>query len=164
MGGGRGCAAPLPTSPLALPHCSLPTCGRTARCGCTTALRRHTHTVQDDRFKALKHFKPYFPGSHESLEEASRLFTTFVFQKTKGDPEPPPPREPSAQQQQQQAAAGKRPREEDSGAAVPAEERTAGGDAGGQEGGQATKKAAQYKRPSVQRKPRTAQEPPGDAG
>jgi hypothetical protein len=119
--------------------------------------------VQDDRFKALKHFKPYFPGSHESLEEASRLFTTFVFQKTKGDPEPPPPREPSAQQQQQ-AAAGKRPREEDSGAAVPAEERTAGGDAGGQEGGQATKKAAQYKRPSVQRKPRTAQEPPGDAG
>ncbi|RMZ57007.1 hypothetical protein APUTEX25_002239, partial [Auxenochlorella protothecoides] len=34
-----------------------------------------------DANKPLKHFLPRFPGSHPSLEQASRLFATFVFQK-----------------------------------------------------------------------------------
>ena len=43
-----------------------------------------------DRKKTLKHFNPRFPHSDPSLETASRLFATFVFQKTTGNPSPPP--------------------------------------------------------------------------
>lgn len=43
-----------------------------------------------DAGKPLKHFMPRFPNSHPSLEVASRLFATFVFQKRQPYPAPAP--------------------------------------------------------------------------
>lgn len=45
--------------------------------------------AREDGDKPLKHFAPYFPGSDPSLEAASRLFATFVFQKTRGEARAP---------------------------------------------------------------------------
>jgi len=45
--------------------------------------------AREDLDKPLKHFAPYFPGSDPSLEAASRLFATFVFQKIKGEARAP---------------------------------------------------------------------------
>ena len=56
-------------------------------------LNHHSTPAQADRAKPLKHFAPRFPQSDPSLERASRLFATFVFQKRRPYPagvaEPP---------------------------------------------------------------------------
>lgn len=129
-----------------------------------------------DEGKPLKHFAPNFPNSDPSLAKASRLFATFVFQKTSGEAAPPlPPMQQQAQQAQaaQQAAllaaAGKRLREAEQ-AAGPSG--AAGGQAAegpdGQDAaaGQAQPKPAAavaaplYKRPKLRQKPPAAKDPP----
>lgn len=59
-------------------------------CLTTSCPHLQNQMAQADEAKPLKHFLPRFPQSHPSLEQASRLFTTFVFQKQKPYPAPPP--------------------------------------------------------------------------